>query len=171
VLSGRPAAAPSNNGFLYFVTDDAGGTLYRSNGSAWIKVGAGVNQVASSITMTNGGQWDDMPLALTEFDNSSAFRTRFDLAESTEARIVVNVDTPGGAEARIRAEYSTDQTTWDYLDGVGGPSASAGSAGLQVSPWTGLSAGARADVYLRIVGIDGDGVADPIFGRIDIQTR
>ncbi|MEK6328830.1 MAG: hypothetical protein AABM66_15100, partial [Actinomycetota bacterium] len=39
-LAARPAAAASNNGFLYFATDDNGGTLYRSNGSSWTKVAA-----------------------------------------------------------------------------------------------------------------------------------
>jgi hypothetical protein len=51
VLASRPAAAAGNLSYLYFATDVAGGTLFRSNGSAWIKVAASVNEplVADSV--------------------------------------------------------------------------------------------------------------------------
>lgn len=39
----RPAASSSNNGYLYTATDTAGGTTYRSNGSSWVQVAAGVS--------------------------------------------------------------------------------------------------------------------------------
>jgi hypothetical protein len=38
-LASRPTAAAGNLGLLYFATDDNGGTLYRSTGSAWTKLG------------------------------------------------------------------------------------------------------------------------------------
>jgi hypothetical protein len=37
-LAARPSATTDNNGMLYFATDDNGGTLYRSNGAAWVRV-------------------------------------------------------------------------------------------------------------------------------------
>ena len=166
-----PAASSSNNGFLYFDTDDSGGTLYRSNGSSWVKVGAGVNQVGTSLTMTFGGQWDDMPAELTEFDGSAGYRTQYDLTDATEVRVVVNVETAGSTDSKIRAQYSTDGSTWNYLDDSSEPSIGVDASGLRVSPWASLASSAKADVYLRIVGLDGDGAADPIFSRIDIQVR
>ena len=76
LLTNRPAAAPSNNGFLFFATDDSGGTLYRSNGSTWVTIGPGVDRLATSISMAFGGTWDNMPSALTEFMGTAQNRTR-----------------------------------------------------------------------------------------------
>jgi hypothetical protein len=42
-LAARPAPSSANNGYFYLATDEAGGTHYRSNGSAWEKVGAAVS--------------------------------------------------------------------------------------------------------------------------------
>ena len=39
----RPAAAAANAGLTYFATDTAGGTLYRSTGTAWAAVAPGVS--------------------------------------------------------------------------------------------------------------------------------
>jgi microcystin-dependent protein len=41
-IGARPAAAAGNQGLFYLATDVAGGTLYRSTGSAWEAVAAGV---------------------------------------------------------------------------------------------------------------------------------
>lgn len=43
-LSGRPAAAAWNAGITYFATDVNGGTLYESNGSAWLKLARGATE-------------------------------------------------------------------------------------------------------------------------------
>jgi hypothetical protein len=113
-----------------------------------------------------------MPSALTEFGGDTAHRTRYDLSDATEARLVVNVASGGATTpARIRAQYSTDQSSWDYLDGSSGPSVDVDSAGVATSPWSALASGAKADSYLRIVGLDGDDAVDPVFGRIDVQVR
>jgi hypothetical protein len=34
-----------------------------------------------------------------------------------------------------------------------------------------LAAGAKADVFLRVVGQDGNGAASPLFGNIELQTK
>lgn len=47
LLAARPAASAGNNGLLYFATDDNGGTMYRSTGSAWSKVSASANALTS----------------------------------------------------------------------------------------------------------------------------
>lgn len=43
-FASRPTAAAGNAGLLYLATDVNGGTLYRSTGSAWDQVAAGVTQ-------------------------------------------------------------------------------------------------------------------------------
>jgi len=171
-LASRPAAAAGNNGFLYFATDDNGGSLYRSDGSSWMKVSAGVNQVPQSITMTGGGTLTNMPAAVTEFDNLTYYRKQFDLTNATQARIVANQAVTGSTSAKLRAQYSTDQSSWSFLDGSSGPSVGINAANtVRTSSWVNLASGAKADVYLRLVTQDGDAVADPSFGFIDIQVK
>src|SRR5437867_753154 len=46
-LAARPAASEAN-GRYYFATDQAGGTLYRDNGTAWVQVSPGVTSIAIS---------------------------------------------------------------------------------------------------------------------------
>lgn len=48
-LAARPAAGAGNAGWVYFATDDAGGTVYRSNGAAWVKVAASVLQSGGAM--------------------------------------------------------------------------------------------------------------------------
>lgn len=40
LLSARPVASASNNGYTYLATDVAGGSLYESNGAAWLPASA-----------------------------------------------------------------------------------------------------------------------------------
>jgi hypothetical protein len=178
-LAGRPAASSSNDGFLYFATNDNGGTLYRSNGSSWVKAAPGATQAPAtpeSITMVNPGSsevtWSGMPAALTEFLGSFRYRTKYDLSNASQARIIVRVQTGGAAGAEIRAQYSTDEVVWDYLDGGSEPSVNVGSPGTKVSSWVNLATPAKGDVFLRVVGENGSGFGtDPAFGQISIQVR
>jgi hypothetical protein len=115
--------------------------------------------------------WTNMPAALTEFLNSTRYRTRYDLTNATQARIVVMVMTAGAANSIVCPQYSTDQVTWNYLDGGTGPCAVVNATGVRTSAFVNLPAGAKADVFLRIVGKDGNGSADPAFGQISIQVK
>lgn len=47
-LSSRPAATSETSGLWYFATDIGGGTLYRSTGSSWQQVAAGLGTFTSS---------------------------------------------------------------------------------------------------------------------------
>lgn len=46
-LAARPAAAAGNKDLVYFASDDNGGTIYRSSGSAWTKIAPGVGELAT----------------------------------------------------------------------------------------------------------------------------
>ena len=48
-LAARPDADEVNAGSTYFATDDGGGTLYRSNATAW-------TQIAASVTAAGGAE-------------------------------------------------------------------------------------------------------------------
>jgi len=129
--------------------------------------------VSETVTMlADGGAvtWTNQPSGLIEFLGETRHRTKKYLLFSTEVRLIVNVSAVGAdTPAKIRAQYSTDQNTWYYLDGSSGPSVDISGAGLKVSNWVDLTSEAKADVLLRIVGIDGDGNADPKFGSIFLE--
>jgi hypothetical protein len=78
---------------------------------------------------------------------------------------------PGTGAAAIRAQYSTDQSSWNYLDGSAGPSVTVSTTGLKVSGWVSVTAAAKADVFIRAVGIAGDASADPAFANVLLQVK
>jgi parallel beta-helix repeat protein len=135
--------------------------------------GGGAPDVAETVTFfaASSVTWTDMPAALTELLGNTRQRTKVDLTNITEARLIVNLPTAGAATAEMRLQYSTDQSTWNYLDSGTGPSVSLAANGLQVSSFVTLVAGAKSDVFLRVVGINGDGAADPILGTIYAQFQ
>jgi hypothetical protein len=116
--------------------------------------------------------WNAMPAALTNFLGGTTPGIKVDLTNYTEARLVVRQASAGAASAELRMQYSTDESTWAYLDGATGPSVEAATANTsKVSGWVTLEAGARADVWLRLAGINGDGVANPSFQNISLHVR
>lgn len=52
-LGARSAASTVNANTFYFATDDNGGTLYFSNGSAWTKAARGLTETVSAAQITN----------------------------------------------------------------------------------------------------------------------
>lgn len=127
-------------------------------------------QITSSIGTLTVGQWANMPAALTELFGSTGYRTKFDLSGFAQIRLLAHVATAGRTGSKLSVQYSTDQTTWQYIDGSGAIS-SALIVGLQVSAWASIVAAAQADVFLRVVGIGGDGAINPVLGNITIQAR
>jgi hypothetical protein len=117
--------------------------------------------------------WTSMPAALTEFNGNTQGRIKVDLTNATQARLVVHMmSTAGAASAELRAQYSTDASVWNYLDGATGPAAAINVASTTVAgAWVNLVAGAKADVFLRVVGMNGDGIISPSFGSISVQVK
>lgn len=116
--------------------------------------------------------WTDQPAALTELFGLNDRRCKYDLTQFTEARLIANVETIGGGTASLRAEFSTtDGGTYAALDNTTGPNVSILTAGTIVSSYVSLTASAKADVFLRIIGIDGDAAADPVIGNVYLQVR
>jgi len=135
----------------------------------WVKV---LRDMAMNFFAGTLLTWTNMPAAETELPTSPRYRTKVDLTNYRQARMVVNVLTAGATTpAKLLVQYSTDETTWYYLDGSSGPSVNIDATGVKVGSWVNLTSGAKADVFLRIVGIDGDGVADPQFNEITVQFK
>lgn len=109
--------------------------------------------------------WYDTPTAAITFTMVAALtehfprtRTKFDLTGYTQSRFEVYVVGAGTATAELRLQYSLDQTTWTYLDGAAGPGAGVATVNaLAVGAWVTIVPAARADVFLRVVGINGGG--------------
>jgi hypothetical protein len=116
--------------------------------------------------------WTNQPAALTELFGLNDRRRKYDLTQFTEARLVVNVEVAGFAGSSLYAEFSTtDGGTYAALDNATGPNALLTTAGTIVSAAVSLTAAAKADVFLRISGINGDGTADPEIGLVTLQVR
>lgn len=54
ILTARPSPTTANTNSLYFATDDNGGTLYYSDGSAWTKVSRGLTEVIAATMIADG---------------------------------------------------------------------------------------------------------------------
>lgn len=97
-------------------------------------------------------------------------RTKLDLTNYREARLLLNVLKTDASAGNFAAQYSLNETTWSYLDGSTGPSASIDAVGVRTHNWAPLVSESKADVFIRLVGSDPDQKA-PEFGHISIQVR
>lgn len=124
------------------------------------------------IDVATGDGWTNQPAAITRMFDDDRTRIVADLRYGTSARMVGEILTAGASGAEIRAQYSLDNVTWQFLDGVDGPALSIASVGLFASPWYTIDVAARVDpVYLRFAGINGNGVADPRFRSMALFVR
>lgn len=168
-------------------TGVAGAMYYNANGGKFrcYENGAWKNCLGFNANLSifggdgNGAaaQWTNMPASLTEIFTPTdvsvpSSRMLFDLTDAQQIRFQVNVAVVGAASAELRIQYSTDQSTWNYLDnGATGLGQNISTTGFKTSSWSNIASGAKGDVYLRVVGINGDGALDPRFGLIQVQAR
>lgn len=117
--------------------------------------------------------WTNMPAALAELLGATDRRVQADLSQATQARVTAELVAVAVAAAELRVQYSTDNgTNWAYLDGASGPKVVLGTAaGRKNGAWISLAAPAKADVLLRVIGISGDGVADPSLRNLTIEFK
>lgn len=121
--------------------------------------------------------WTDMPASLTEILNATRYRVGTDLTMFTQARLGgLNSTNTGASGAELRGQYSLDSgSNWAYLDGSTGPAwafsndfaAATGPNG----PWVNLVGAAKTSVLLRVIGINGNGTADPCFHNVAFEFR
>lgn len=131
------------------------------------------NFVPWSITMlfhAGGVNWT-IPVASQEFQGNVFLRQKADLTYATEVRLLTSFSIASVSGARVRMEYSTDASTWLSMDGSNGPDNPADVTGLQVSSWLTLVSGAKADVFLRIVGVSGDGTTSSTIRHATLYIR
>lgn len=115
--------------------------------------------------------WTDMPVADTEFPGTP--HQKVDLDMSTQFRAVVRVTVAGYGGSNLRFQYSADDATgWTNLDGAAGPTILLTSTGTIDTGWISIVAGAKIpNCFIRIIGVAGDGVADPAFSVISLYFK
>jgi hypothetical protein len=110
--------------------------------------------------------WTNQGAGPTEL--AVAFRTRQDLTGAADARLTFETTTSvAGGTAALCMDYSTDGTTWIEIGRVLINS----GVGLKTGAWVPLPAGAKADVWLRMVARSGNATEDPITRNHEIQVR
>lgn len=109
--------------------------------------------------------WTNQPAADTELPGT--YRSKADLTFADEVRVVVSLAVGGAAGATVRLQYSTNQTQWADLT----PSVSITASGAAASAWAAVPAGAKTDVFLRVLGAGGNAVVDPQFRNVQLQVR
>lgn len=122
-------------------------------------------------------------LQLTNQANAEAFLaavsrdvTILDLTTYTECRLVTRVQTASASvnSPRLRLRYHTafSTTVTDYSDiGTSEVSTSLAATGVIDSGWISLVSGAKADVFVTVTQLGGDGAADPVIGFINAYFR
>ena len=112
----------------------------------------------------DGQTWANQPAALTKFMGDDRTVNVNDLRWVQRIRIIVHLMTAGASGAQLRMQYSTDGSTWLNINADGGPVVSLAAIGLFASAWVTVVPGAQIeDCYTRVVGVNGNGVADPKF--------
>lgn len=91
-------------------------------------------------------------------------RGKKNLVANRRWRIVARISTASSAGAKTSFQWSLDQATWVWPDGVASGSAPSADAyvsmaalALLSSNWIAIPTAARADVWVRAVTFDGDG--------------
>ena len=118
-----------------------------------------------------------MPAADTLFNGSHQHVQRVDLTSFTQVRLIVNKQAVAGAAAsKIRLGFNAAfQTAVANYAAIGSSEVAATPLNVTntivASAWINLVAGAKADVFIALIGSGGDGTLDPAFGSIVAQFR
>jgi len=120
--------------------------------------------------------WTNMPSAISFFDGSTAFINAAELSNFTQVRLLINkLGTAGASGSAIILRYNTTYTQnanlWSAIGTTSVQLAVNNTNQFLETAWIDLVAGAKADVFIALMGSGGDGAADPIFGMIAAEFR
>lgn len=123
---------------------------------------------STDIRALNATTWTNMPAAVTEIFGTTTNRLTLNLRGPYIGAVGfwINCTTPGSANARLALQYSINGGgTWAYFDPANsGPSTSIAATGVCQSDYVQIPAEAlTTSTMIRIVGYNGNGVADPVF--------
>jgi hypothetical protein len=122
---------------------------------------------------TSNTVWTNMPAALTEFIASAlTSRRKVDLRNVTHYRIICNQGVAGFAGSDLNLQYSLNGSTFAAADTANAGELDVGTGtGAKQGAWAALADGAKTDVWIRLVGKDGDGIVDPGWRYLAIQFK
>jgi len=154
-----------------YLACDSSGNIITSNPSSGRST-----RLAFSAEVPN--TWSNMPNTLQFFDSSSAYVTQIDLTAYNQVRLIVNKQGTAGATGskllvRYQATTGAPFTESSYL-AIGTSEVSLAvdtTNNILVTSWIDLASGAKSDVWVALMGIDGDTTADPVFGNIYAEFR
>jgi hypothetical protein len=154
-----------------YLACDSSGNIITSNPSSGRST-----RLAFSAEVPN--TWSNMPNTLQFFDSSSAYVTQIDLTAYNQVRLIVNKQGTAGATGsklliRYQATTGSPFTESSYL-AIGTSEVSVAvdtTNNILTTSWIDLASGAKSDVWVALMGIDGDTTADPVFGNIYAEFR
>ena len=160
----------------------ASGTTYLRGDQTWATpAGGGVPLIKQyfAVPILANLAWSNMPVALSFWlltASTSAHIEKIDLTNYTQCRLKAHKRaTAGAAASKLILRYSTtfSQAVADYSN-IG---TSEVSIAINVqnqyltTAWINLAAGAKADVFVTLLGSGGDGALDPVFGIVVAEFK
>lgn len=120
--------------------------------------------------------WTAMPAAATLLLGTHTHVRKVDLTNYRQCRLVVNKQSVAGfagslLEVKFATSFATSAAGYSQIGSSAVTVAVDVADVVQVSSWIDLTASAKADVFVAIVGSGGNGVVNPTFGSIEIQLR
>lgn len=119
--------------------------------------------------------WTNMPSAATILASYLSASARVDLTRYREVRLHVGYHTAGATGAVLALRYATSWTPAGSYVAICASelsvSISAAGSAFVSSSWTPLVDAAKGDVFIAPFGINGDGVADPVFALVQAEFR
>lgn len=118
--------------------------------------------------------WTNQPIALTEVFGNTFNRQKAELTNATQYRLIATQSVGGASGAWINAQYSLNNSTFNWFDGTG-VAGSIAVSGTYTSPkigsWINIPDAAKTDVWMRIAGSRGNGVLDPAWRQLRMQFK
>ena len=149
-FASRPTASSTNSGLYYLATDNNGGTLYQSTGSAWVQVAAGATHGATHSAGgpdALSGNLDAIArLAIAKSGVTTGTRRKINLIPGTNVDITT-VDDSGNEKVDVTVGITGTSAVAN--GGTGGATAAAARTSLAVPQATGfasISVGTSAPV-------------------------
>jgi hypothetical protein len=156
-LGAQPAAATFGKGF-YWASDDNGGTLYYSNGTAWQKQAPGVSQAAmptlvAQATITSGFQIPAGVATNTPSDVTGLSITFTALAGATYwVRLKGTITVASSGHQGLFGIRNSANTLLDYSGTGAAPSATWSTVPMVLEAWD--TPGAGSVTYKAFIGYD-----------------
>jgi hypothetical protein len=140
-FASRPSAAAGNSGLYYLATDNNGGTLYQSTGSAWVQVAAGATHGATHSTggpdALTGNLDANARLAVAKSGTTTGTRRKLNLIPGTNINVTTADDAAG---EKVDVTVAITGSVALANGGTGGTDAATARTNLAVPKATGFAA-------------------------------